>query len=125
MLEAKTAHDVAAKILPSDPDWYEAMEVDASQARELVNAGVEWFDHAEEEYRVTHMGMLDMDAEIKQVTAKGSGIVVQIEPKGYMPPEDNAALIALMGKRIHIRAHDPEQPLPLDYFEHGDDEEGE
>lgn len=91
MLDKETAKSIADKIVPSDPDWFEAMEVDADKCRELVGAGVEWATHAEEDWRIEHMGMLDMDCEIKSVNAKGAGIVIQVEPKGYMTPEDGSA----------------------------------
>lgn len=119
MLDRETAKSIADKIVPSDPDWFEAMEVDADKCRELVGAGVEWATHAEEDWRIEHMGMLDMDCEIKSVNAKGAGIVIQVEPKGYMTPEDSAALIALIGKRVRARVIDPTAPLPLDYYDDG------
>ena len=119
MLDKETAKSIADKIVPSDPDWFESMEVDADKCRELVGAGVEWVTHAEDDWRIEHMGMLDMDCEIKSVNAKGAGIVIQVEPKGYMTPEDSAALIALIGKRVRARVIDPTAPLPLDYYDDG------
>lgn len=62
-----------------------------------------------------------MSATLAQVTAKKNGdIVVQLEPDGYITPEEVAGLIRMRGKVVGVQIVDPDQPLPLEYEDDGE-----
>lgn len=62
-------------------------------------------------------GQVRFSAKLKAVTVKDNGTVVQLEPDGYVTPEDIADLYRMRGKTVAVALVDPDQPLPLEYEE--------
>lgn len=70
-------------------------------------------------------GRIQMNAALAQVTAKKNGdIVVQLEPDSYITPEEVADLIRMRGKTVAVQIVDPDQPLPLEYEDAGEEPRG-
>lgn len=62
-------------------------------------------------------GQVRFSAKLKAVTVKDNGTIVQLEPDGYVTPEDIADLYRMRGKTVAVVLVDPDQPLPLEYEE--------
>lgn len=67
-------------------------------------------------------GQVRFSAKLKGVTVKDNGTVVQLEPDGYVTPEDIADLYRMRGKTVAVALVDPDQPLPLEYDTEPDEE---
>lgn len=66
---------------------------------------------------------IQVSATLKAITAKGTGTVLQLELGGFTTKEDIADLYALRGKTVAVQIVDPEQPLPLEYEDAGDEDD--
>ncbi len=69
-------------------------------------------------------GTIQMRATLDSIAAKKNGTVVQLIPDDYITPEDVAYLYRMRGKVVAVQIVDPEQPLPLEYDDEGEQAPG-
>ena len=67
-------------------------------------------------------GQVRFSAKLKAINAKDNGTAIQLEPDGYVTPEDIADLYRMRGKTVAVVLVDPDQPLPLEYEEEAPEE---
>lgn len=68
-------------------------------------------------------GHIQLSATLDSIAAKKNGTIVQFVLDGYVPAEDVADLYRNRGKTAAVQIVDPEQPLPLEYEDAGDEDD--